>query len=139
LRDGKQQGSVVSTQTADSFAIGNKAELWRTIGKELQGIGITVEAFNTNKEFVFEWFLEALQTGAFEEQIPDNVSVVVTQTTPSGEFQNSGDSILTPCNHVYMQMFKSQPFQLEIHLKSAPQSHTCSLLRFTPPIQAMVQ
>jgi hypothetical protein len=71
FREGKRQGSVISTQTMDSFSTSNK-EAWRTIRKELEDIGIIVAAFNANKEFIFEWFLSAIECGAFEEHAADD-------------------------------------------------------------------
>jgi hypothetical protein len=50
----------------------NDKEVWRTIRKELEDIGITAAAFNANKEFIFEWFLSAIERGAFEEQVSDD-------------------------------------------------------------------
>jgi hypothetical protein len=50
----------------------NDKEVWCTIRKELEDIGITVAAFNANKEFIFKWFLGAIECGAFEEQASDN-------------------------------------------------------------------
>jgi hypothetical protein len=46
----------------------NDKQLWRTIRKELDDIGITVAAFDANKDFIFEWFTNAIATGAFEER-----------------------------------------------------------------------
>ena len=42
--------------------------IWRTIRKELEAIGITVAAFEANKDFIFRWLSHAIETGAFEEQ-----------------------------------------------------------------------
>jgi hypothetical protein len=52
----------------------NEKEVWRTIRKELEDIGITVAAFDANKEFIFKWFLRAIERGAFEEQASDSSS-----------------------------------------------------------------
>jgi len=55
----------------DSLSTSDK-EAWRTIRKQLEDIGITVAAFNANKEFIFEWFLSAIECGAFEEHASDD-------------------------------------------------------------------
>jgi hypothetical protein len=73
FRDGKRQGSVMSNQTLDSLSIDEK-QIWRTIRKELEDIGITVTAFKTNKAFIFEWFTNAVANGAFEEQSLDDTA-----------------------------------------------------------------
>jgi hypothetical protein len=70
FREGKRQGSVISNQTPESISADEK-ELWNTIQKELEDIGITAAAFFANKDFIFEWFANALASGAFEEQSPD--------------------------------------------------------------------
>jgi hypothetical protein len=73
FRDGKPEGSVISTQTADSLCTNDK-QVWRTIRKELEDIGITIAAFNANKAFIFEWFMDAISSGAFEERLWDDSS-----------------------------------------------------------------
>lgn len=67
FRQGKREASVASLQTADSLSADDRA-LWRTIRKELEEIGISVAAFDANRGFIFDWFVRAVETGAFEEQ-----------------------------------------------------------------------
>jgi hypothetical protein len=62
---------VISTQTADSLCTNDK-QVWHTIRKELEDIGITVAAFDANKAFIFEWFMNAISSGAFEERSWDD-------------------------------------------------------------------
>jgi hypothetical protein len=71
----------------------NEKEVWRTIRKELEDIGITVAAFNANKEFIFEWFLSAIERGAFEEQGSDNSSTA-DKYVNSSEEELEGNFIL---------------------------------------------
>jgi len=71
FRQGKRQGSVISTQATDSLCLNDK-QLWRTIRKELEDIGITVAAFDANKDFIFEWFSKAIASGEFEEHSLDD-------------------------------------------------------------------
>jgi hypothetical protein len=85
FRDGKRQGSVVSNQTLDSFDDDDEKQNWRTIRKELEDIGITVEAFEANRDFIFEWFTKAVANGAFEEQSLDDT---VANLDRSDERQN---------------------------------------------------
>lgn len=66
-RQGRREASVVSLQTVDSLSTDDKA-VWRTIRKELEEIGISVAAFDTNRKFIYDWFIRAVETGAFEEQ-----------------------------------------------------------------------
>ena len=41
---------------------------WRAIRKELEDIGITVAAFEANRDYIIRWLVKAVETGAFEEQ-----------------------------------------------------------------------
>jgi hypothetical protein len=77
FREGKREGSVISTQTTDTLCMNDK-QIWRTIRKELKGIGITVAAFDANKDFIFEWFTTAIANGAFEERSFDDSSIPKT-------------------------------------------------------------
>ena len=81
FREGKREGSVISHQTVESLSA-DERQLWRSIRKELEEIGITVDAFNANKDFIFDWFVRALETGAFEEQTCTNVSITEPCPTP---------------------------------------------------------
>lgn len=67
FQQGKRAPSVVSLQTVDSLDPDDK-EAWRTIRKELEDIGISIAAFEANKDFIFEWLSNAVDTGAFQEQ-----------------------------------------------------------------------
>ena len=70
FRQGKRETSVVSTQTVDSLSADDKA-IWRNIRKELEEIGISVAAFEANRNFIFDWFVRAVETGAFDEHNAD--------------------------------------------------------------------
>ena len=67
VRNGKRELSIISFQTVDSLSPDDK-EVWRTIRKELEDIGITVAAFDANKDFLFECSTNAVETGAFQEE-----------------------------------------------------------------------
>ncbi|KAH0553008.1 hypothetical protein GP486_006796 [Trichoglossum hirsutum] len=73
FRDGKHEGSVITTQTVESISTDEK-ETWCAIKKELENIGITVAAFDANRDFIMNWFKEAINTRAFEEQTPKGAS-----------------------------------------------------------------
>ena len=40
---------------------------WRAIRKDLEDIGITVAAFEANRDFILRWFSHAVENGIFEE------------------------------------------------------------------------
>ena len=67
FRDGKHEGSAISTRTVDSLST-DERQAWRAIRKDLEDIGISVAAFDANKDFIVNWFKTAISTGAFEEQ-----------------------------------------------------------------------
>ena len=83
-KEGRREGSVISTQTAESLSADEK-QAWCTIQKELEEIGITVAAFDANKDFIINWFTEAIATGAFEEQISDDDSIMGECEEPLSE------------------------------------------------------
>lgn len=82
--EGKREGSVISTQTVDSLSP-DEREVWRNIRKELEGAGITVAAFETNKDFILSWLREAIATGAFGWQTFNSASATVPFELPFAE------------------------------------------------------
>ncbi|MCJ1272199.1 hypothetical protein MMC22_012107 [Lobaria immixta] len=66
FRDGKHEASIVSSQTVDSLST-DERQAWRAIRKELEDIGISLAAFDANKDFIMNWFKRVISTGAFEE------------------------------------------------------------------------
>ncbi|EQL34295.1 hypothetical protein BDFG_03821 [Blastomyces dermatitidis ATCC 26199] len=62
---GNRESSLISEQTADSLSSHDKLT-WRTIRKELEEIGITVAAFDANREFILNWFAEAVESDTFQ-------------------------------------------------------------------------
>ena len=66
FQEGKREGSILSNETAESLSRDDK-QIWRTIRKKLEDVGVTTTAFNANKDFIIRWFRNALSTGAFEE------------------------------------------------------------------------
>ena len=73
FRDGKHEDSIISSQTVDSLSM-DERQAWRAIRKELEDIGISIEAFNANKDYIVNWLKTAISTGAFEDQIAEDGS-----------------------------------------------------------------
>jgi ankyrin repeat protein len=73
FQDGRHEGSVLTIATVESLAQDEK-DTWRAIRKELEDIGISVAAFDANKDFIMRWFQEAFSTGAFDEQVESDTS-----------------------------------------------------------------
>ena len=64
---GKREASFASIQTVDSLSTEDKAR-WRAIRKDLEKKGITIDAFDANKDHIFKCFTHAKKTEAFEEE-----------------------------------------------------------------------
>ncbi|KAI9780749.1 MAG: hypothetical protein M1839_006536 [Geoglossum umbratile] len=88
LQNGKREGSVITTQTADSLSTDEK-KAWRAIRKELEDVGITVAAFDANRDFIMNWFKAAVDTGAFDQPLEDASS---SQICESGSGQLREDT-----------------------------------------------
>ena len=56
----------------------DEKEIWRSIRKELEDIGVTVAAFEANKAFIIEWFKQSTASGVFDGEIPDAESDTVS-------------------------------------------------------------
>jgi len=67
FQEGKHEGSVISVATIRSISL-DEQRTWREIRKELETIGISVDAFNDNKVFILRWLQHAIESGSFEEQ-----------------------------------------------------------------------
>jgi hypothetical protein len=104
IRDGHRQGSVISTQTTDCLC---NEEVWHTIGKELEDIGITIAAFDANKDFIFEWLANAVASKAFEEQSSDESLIAEPCKGPSA-YEPKGNLITSLVNLVLNSLYLSQ-------------------------------
>ncbi|OAX80477.1 hypothetical protein ACJ72_05186 [Emergomyces africanus] len=63
----KWQSRKFTPSSADSRLDSSNDKLtWHSIRKELVGIGITIAAFDANREFIWNWFAEAVESGAFQ-------------------------------------------------------------------------
>lgn len=71
FRDGKHKSSIVSTRKYSLYKDGRQA--WRAIREELQDFGISIAAFDVNKDFIVNWFNTAISTGAFEDEMAEEV------------------------------------------------------------------
>ena len=102
FRQGRRESSMVSAQTVDSLTK-DEREVWRTIRKELEEIGITVTAFEANRDFILTWFVRAVEAGAFEEQHRQSEDEKEPSQGPSSAAQQSSHSspqqeVLRPSN-----------------------------------------
>lgn len=79
----------------------------RAIQKELEDTGITIAAFDANKDFIIEWFTKAVANGAFEEQSPDD-SLTAESCEGSSAFELKGNLIISLANLVLNNPYLSQ-------------------------------
>lgn len=112
FRQGKKENTIVSLQTVDSLTADDRA-VWRTIRKELEEIGISVAAFDANRNFIFDWFVHAVEAGAFEEQnahsTGDESQYSDEQACESGDADDSGDNESLKSIHGGQQVGQQQP------------------------------
>ena len=62
LQDERYDGSAITPETIDSLSSKDK-QTWRDIRKELEDFGITVAAFDQNREFIIGWLKDAKGSG----------------------------------------------------------------------------
>ena len=130
FQQGKRAPSVVSLQTVDSLDPDDK-EVWRTIRKELEDIGISVAAFDANKDFIFEWFSNAVDTGAFQEQAVSSPSgsvhsldVLSSASSLSGsEVQESKQTVLSDKQPPKARKVKTTPNRNNTITQAEPASN----------------
>ncbi|KAF4624010.1 hypothetical protein G7Y89_g14163 [Cudoniella acicularis] len=88
FKDGHYEASIITTQTVESISTDEK-EIWRTIRKELEDIGISVEAFDSNRGFIMQWFREALERGDFQDERDESDS----EEEQFADESDTGDSL----------------------------------------------
>ena len=71
LRSERREGSIISNKTVDSLSADDRIA-WREIRKELEDMGITIAAFDANRDFIFEWFSNVVKSGALDEKPQDS-------------------------------------------------------------------
>ena len=79
---------------------------WRAIRKDLEDIGISVAAFEANRDFILGWLSHATETGAFEERnLPDseNGSILESPSEFKGSITEGGsdEPSITASTEVY--------------------------------------
>ncbi|KAI9714125.1 MAG: hypothetical protein M1828_001215 [Chrysothrix sp. TS-e1954] len=68
LYRGQKAGSISSGKTFDSLSTYGRAS-WRSVRKDLQSVGMSVEAFESNRDYILDWFTQASASGAFPADI----------------------------------------------------------------------
>jgi hypothetical protein len=66
-RAGLHESSIISIQSIQSLSMDDR-ESWEQIRIELDDVGITVEAFEQNKDFIIAWLRNAIANGDLDEQ-----------------------------------------------------------------------
>ena len=71
VRSGRREGSLISNQTFDTAAR-NEKETWEELRKELEDIGISPSVITEKRQFIIEWFQEAVAAGRLDEDAPSD-------------------------------------------------------------------
>lgn len=66
FRRGNMDRSIISSITIDSLDPDERTQ-WRLVRKEFEAHGITLDMFNSNRDFIFQWFTEAVERGRFDK------------------------------------------------------------------------
>lgn len=83
VRTGKREGSVISTHSIESLSVDDK-DAWRQLRRELEDIGISAALLNQHREFIVNWFREAVAAHSLEESVCEQP---VEQSLPWGSAQ----------------------------------------------------
>ena len=67
LQNEKENASIFTNETIDSISIEDR-HTWRDIRKALEDIGVTVAAFESNRDFIIRLFKEAIDTGSLIDE-----------------------------------------------------------------------
>ena len=90
VRAGKREGSVISTQTFDTTAR-NDRETWEALRRELEDIGISPGIITEKRQFIIDWFQEAVAAGKLEEDVASNENDNAISLHESGSLADSSD------------------------------------------------
>ena len=60
---------MFTVESVDSLTTDQRKQ-WREVRKDLEDVGITVAAFEANKEFILDFLKEAVEAGVLEEKEP---------------------------------------------------------------------
>jgi hypothetical protein len=66
FQDGGREGSVISAQSVEPLYAEDQEETWHKIREELKEAGISVAAFELNKDFIFDWLKKNLVNHALD-------------------------------------------------------------------------
>ena len=114
FQQGRRESTIASVQTVDSQSTEDRLT-WRAIRKDLEDIGISVAAFEANRDFILGWLSHASETGAFEERnSPDseNESIPEAPSDSNGSI-TEGDSD-APSINASTEVYRDTDYQNSI-------------------------
>ena len=80
VRAGKREGSVISTMTFDASAQIDR-DTWEALRRDLEDVGISRDVITEKRQFIINWFQQAVAAGNFEEEPPsDDEDVAVSES-----------------------------------------------------------
>lgn len=102
VRDGKREGSILSTDTVQSLSL-DQREAWRLVRKELEDVGITPQLFEQNRDMITKTLQDAFEAGALQESagVSDVDSEIEESISSSGSYDSSL-SLPPPRTHASM-------------------------------------
>ena len=93
LETQRRDRSSITAETIDSLSLNDK-KTWRMIRKELEDFGITIAAFDHNKDFIIGWLKEAKETGSLTGVPPSRPHTeVISGAEPRAESLSDASSI----------------------------------------------
>lgn len=95
LLGGCHDGSVVSGQTVDSLDKDARIQ-WRIVRKELTRHGVTLDLFEANKEFIYNWIERAVKEAIANNEIPIDSRNEIRRHEPKKSSQNVEIPIESP-------------------------------------------
>ena len=105
VRSGRREGSVISTQTFDTTTR-NDRETWESLRKELEDIGISPSVLTEKRQFIIEWFQEAVAAGRLDEDAPSDHEDYATSSYGSGDPENEDESNIAASTEISSVMIE---------------------------------
>lgn len=72
IREGKREGSFISIQSIESLTTEDK-DAWKQMRRELEDFGISTSSFLQHRNFIVNWFREAVAVGDFHSDAIDQL------------------------------------------------------------------
>ena len=68
IREGKRDGTIITTHSGSLMGL-NHEESWTQLRRELDDVGLPLAAITEHKEYIINWFREAIAKAALEDAV----------------------------------------------------------------------